>query len=119
MIEKVRLSVDEETANLLRMVSEELGGMYSAPPKWADEHRAEILAALREVLSEKPIWIKYMRAEIRRVLRSELRKLLSDDQNQVPIGKNRKTGKRKGGGLPAKSGSKIRSKTPKKEGKSR
>ena len=64
MVDKVRLSVDRETQEVLLAVTDGLTSLLTEQPAWAGELRREVLERLDSVRTTKLSWTKDLRAAV-------------------------------------------------------
>jgi hypothetical protein len=76
MVDKVRLSVDQETQALLQSVTDGLRDALSAQPEWAVEQQSEILRKLQSIVSMKPPWATTLQTDIQSATHAEVEGVL-------------------------------------------
>jgi hypothetical protein len=76
MVDKVRLSVDQETQFLLQSITDglhdRLRDLLSAQPDWAGEQHREIQEKLQAIVTRKPSWATALQAAMTGELEREL-----------------------------------------------
>lgn len=70
MVDKVRLSVDRETQEVLRGVTDGLRSFLSEEPAWAQELPREVLEKLDSLMTAKLLWTEELRAAVTAVTRA-------------------------------------------------
>ncbi len=76
MVEKVRLSVDRETQEILRAVTDGLESFLSEKPAWAGELQQDLLEKLASVVTARPSWTNDLQADVVTATRTGMQSVL-------------------------------------------
>jgi len=72
MVDKVRLSVDQETQALLESVTEGLRDLLSTQPDWAEKQHREVLRQIQSITTVKPSWTTSLQSDLQAAIRTDL-----------------------------------------------